>query len=100
MPAFAQLLLKRRRALSSDSFSFTCTDDIFSYLPSVPLYCRVISKIFIRTARTLKVYIQEYAKVKDFLIARIVIVIIGVLSVDLSPIVSAALSVLISVRIL
>ena len=100
MPAFARLLLKRRRALSSDSFSFTCTDDIFSYLPSVPLYCRVISKIFIRVARTLKVYIQEYIKVKAFLISRIVIVVIGVLSVNLFPVTAVILSSLINVRIL
>ena len=74
MPAFAQLLLKRRRALSSDSFSLTCTDDIFSYLPSVPLYCRVILKNLRMVAYFKSIY-SEDLKVKDFLITESVTVI-------------------------
>ena len=36
-PAFAQFLLKRRNALSNDSFSLTVTLDIVSHLTSLQL---------------------------------------------------------------
>ena len=38
MPALAQFLLKRRKALSKVSFSFTITFDIVSHLTSLQLY--------------------------------------------------------------